>query len=400
MTLHLPTLMLVLIVGFLLMILELTIARAAWARSPELRIWNLGGWTMLAGFVGLAARLAVPEWVSVLVGNGLIQVGIAIYARAIHRFVGHGEPPRWIWGWTLASLLFLLAMLGWPIHQRTAVLSLLFAVPLLPCVALITRHGWHAERSLRSVVFTFSLCIVALSVRAVHAWTRPQDYTDLMQASFGQGATFLMAFIALLGAGWGFVLAGYERTASQLEVLATHDGLTGCVNRRTADTLLSHALARGRREGSPVALVLIDLDHFKQVNDRHGHHTGDEALRLFADTVRARLRVSDVFGRWGGEEFGLILPATDGPGAMRLAEEVRSAVEALALRDAAARPVPLRISAGVAVAASDSALSSARLYALADQALYQAKAGGRNRVIAATGATAGLSSGGEPAAPD
>ncbi|MFO1336944.1 MAG: GGDEF domain-containing protein [Burkholderiaceae bacterium] len=400
MTLHLPTLMLVLIVGFLLMILELTIARAAWARSPELRLWNLGGWALLGGFVGLAARVAVPEWISVLLGNGLIQVGIAIYARAIHRFVGHCEPPAWIWAWTGLALLALVAMLGWPLHQRTALLSLLFAVPLLPCVRMIARHGWHAERSLRSVVFTFSLCIVALAVRAVHAWARPQDYTDLMQASFGQGATFLMAFIALLGAGWGFVLAGYERTASQLEVLATHDGLTGCVNRRTADTLLSHALARGQREGSPVALVLIDLDHFKQINDHHGHHTGDEALRLFADTVRGRLRVSDVFGRWGGEEFGLILPATDGPGALRLAEAVRAAVEALDLRSTDGQPVPLRISAGVAVAASNSALSSARLYALADRALYEAKAAGRNRVVQAAPPAAGPTPAREPAVPD
>lgn len=255
MTLHLPTLMLVLIVGFLLMLLELAMARAAWVRSPELRLWNWGGWAMLGGFVGLAARLAVPEWISVLVGNGLIQIGLAIYARAIYRFVAQAEPPRWIPGFTVVSLVALALMLPWPLNQRTSVLSFLFIVPLVPCAWLIYRRAWHAERSLRSIVFTFGLCIAALLVRGVHAWVSPQDYTDLMQASFGQGGTFLMAFVALLGAGWGFVLAGFERTASQLEVLATHDGLTGCVNRRTADAMLSHALARGRRDGSPVALV-------------------------------------------------------------------------------------------------------------------------------------------------
>jgi diguanylate cyclase (GGDEF)-like protein len=213
-----------------------------------------------------------------------------------------------------------------------------------------------------------------------------RPYTNLMQASLGQGLTFLMAFVALLGAGWGFVLAGFERTSAQLEVLATHDGLTGCLNRHSADALLEHALARGQRDGAPVALVLIDLDHFKRINDEHGHHMGDEALRCFAETVRSRLRSSDVFGRWGGEEFGLVLPATDGPGALRLSEAVRAGVEALDLRAADGSAVPLRLSAGVAVAASDSSLSADGLYAMADRALYQAKAGGRNRVVSAVGA--------------
>ncbi|MBP7913746.1 MAG: GGDEF domain-containing protein [Vitreoscilla sp.] len=383
MTLHLPTLMLVLIVGFLLMLLELAVARSAWIRSPELRIWNWGGWAILGGFVGLAARLTVPEWISILVGNGLIQIGMAIYARAIYRFVAQSEPPRWITGFTVLALIALALMLPWPLHQRTSVLSFLFIVPLVPCAWLIYQHAWHAERSLRSIAFTFSLCIVALLVRGVHAWLSPQEYTNLLQASFGQGGTFLMAFVALLGAGWGFVLAGFERTASQLEVLATHDGLTGCVNRRTADAMLSHALARGRRDGSPVALVLIDIDHFKQINDRYGHATGDEALRAFAAAVRLRLRNSDVFGRWGGEEFGLILPATDRPGAMRLAEEVRASVEALELQAPDSGTIAVRMSAGVAIAPSDSELKSATLYRLADQALYAAKHQGRNRVVLA-----------------
>ena len=383
MTLHLPTLMLVLIVGFLLMLLELAVARSAWIRSPELRIWNWGGWAILGGFVGLAARLTVPEWISILVGNGLIQIGMAIYARAIYRFVAQSEPPRWITGFTVLALIALALMLPSSMNQRTSVLSFLFIVPLVPCAWLIYRHAWHAERSLRSIAFTFSLCIVALLVRGVHARLSPQEYTNLLQASFGQGGTFLMAFVALLGAGWGFVLAGFERTASQLEVLATHDGLTGCVNRRTADAMLSHALARGRRDGSPVALVLIDIDHFKQINDRYGHATGDEALRAFAAAVRLRLRNSDVFGRWGGEEFGLILPATDRPGAMRLAEEVRASVEALELQAPDSGTIAVRMSAGVAIAPSDSELKSATLYRLADQALYAAKHQGRNRVVLA-----------------
>jgi diguanylate cyclase (GGDEF)-like protein len=252
----------------------------------------------------------------------------------------------------------------------------LFIVPLVPCAWLIYQHAWHAERSLRSIVFTFSLCIVALLVRGVHAGCHRRNTPTCCRRA-GQGGTFLMAFVALLGAGWGFVLAGFERTASQLEVLATHDGPQAVVNRRTADAMLSHASHVAG--GWLVALVLIDIDHFKQINDRYGHATGDEALRAFAAAVRLRLRNSDVFGRWGGEEFGLILPATDRPGAMRLAEEVRASVEALELQAPDSGTIAVRMSAGVAIAPSDSELKSATLYRLADQALYAAKHQGRNR---------------------
>jgi diguanylate cyclase (GGDEF)-like protein len=162
--------------------------------------------------------------------------------------------------------------------------------------------------------------------------------------------------------------------------MATLDGMTGCVNRSTADALLSHMLERGRREGEPVAFALLDLDLFKQINDCYGHQAGDAALRAFAAEVRSRLRSSDVLGRMGGEEFGLLLPATDEVGATRLVEQVRAAVEALDLSCPQGQHFRLTVSIGVAVAAPDSNLSADRLYMQADRALYRAKAQGRNRV--------------------
>jgi len=179
----------------------------------------------------------------------------------------------------------------------------------------------------------------------------------------------------------GFVLACFERVALRMEELATTDGLTGCINRSTTDALLAHTLERGRREGAPVAFALLDLDHFKRVNDRFGHAAGDAALRAFAQAVKSRLRSSDVLGRMGGEEFGLILPMTDGPGAARIVEQVRDAVEAMEVRSPeGGENFRVTVSAGVVVAASDSGLTASRLYMLADKELYRAKELGRNRV--------------------
>ena len=380
MTLHLPTLMLALLLGFALLTLELGVAQRRLRTRRELRAWARGSWAMLGGLACLAARPVLPVDLSILLGNGLIAVGLALYARALYRLLLNASPPRWVM-WCLPLVwLGLVLLLDWPLNRRTALLSLVFATLLLPSVWVVWRHGWRAERSLRTVAVTMALAIGALSVRAWHAWHTPEDYTELLQASLGQGLTFLMAFMALLGAGFGFVLAVCERVTQQMEVLATQDGLTGCLNRSTTDAMLAHALQRARREAAPVAFVLLDLDHFKHVNDQHGHATGDEVLRRFAATVRQRLRASDVFGRTGGEEFGLVLPGTDAGGARYLVDSIRRAVEAMVVTTDNGIAVKVTVSAGVALMAADGQVSADRLYGCADQSLYEAKRAGRNRV--------------------
>lgn len=381
MLLHIPTLILALLLGILLLTLSLGMSQQAVRARPEIRRWTQGSWALLVGFVALAGRVVVPLELSVLLGNSLICLGLALYAQALHLLLRGDAGPKALLQVQPAIWLGLLLMLEWPLSLRTAVMSLVDAALLASSVAVVLGHGWRAERSLRMVAATIALAVAAHLVRAVHALLHPEDYGDLMQASLGQGLTFLLAFICLLGAGFGFILAVFERVARQMEDLATHDGLTGCYNRSTTDAMLAHELQRAHRGGAPVAFVLLDLDHFKQVNDRHGHRAGDAVLQAFVEVVRARLRASDVFGRTGGEEFGLVLPATDAAGARWLVEAVRRAVEALEVPagDGGAS-VRVTVSAGVAVADAASRLSGDRLYGQADQSLYEAKRAGRNRV--------------------
>ena len=381
MLLHIPTLMLALLLGFLLLTLALGVAQQGVRARPDMRRWTLGCWALLVGFAALAGRVVLPLELSVVLGNALICLGLALYAQALYRLVCDDTGPKLLMQVQPLIWIGLVLMVHWPLHQRTALLSLVYALLLAPSVRVILRHGWYAERSLRAVAVSMALAIAALLLRAVHAMVKPDDYVDLMQASLGQGLTFLVAFICLLGAGFGFMLSVFERMARQMEDMATHDGLTGCWNRNTTDTLLAHELQRAHRSATPVAFVLLDLDHFKLVNDQHGHRTGDAVLRGFADVVRRRLRASDVFGRTGGEEFGLVLPATDAQGARWLVEAVRREVEALEVASSNnGAPVKVTVSAGVAVADANSSLSGDRLYGQADQSLYEAKRAGRNRV--------------------
>lgn len=381
MLLHLPTLLLALAVGFALLTLELAVAQPRLRSRPELWRWAQGSWMLLLGFAALAARPQIPLWLSVLVGNGAVAWGVALYADALHRLLRGQPAPRWVGHARWLCLLLLLPMVGWPLAQRTAAFSLLLLVLLWPSLQVLYAHGWQAERSLRTVTVTMSLAALALLVRAAHAWNVREDYLDLTQPSLGQSLTVGTAYLSLLGAGFAFVLAVCERVSDQLEDLATHDALTGCLNRGALDTLMLHELNRARREGRPLAFVLLDIDHFKHINDQHGHRSGDEVLRRFVQTVQQRLRASDALGRMGGEEFGLLLPGTDAAGARVLVEAVRQAVEQASWHaEGATAPLRITVSAGVAVAAPDQEATADRLYGRADQSLYEAKRGGRNRV--------------------
>lgn len=386
MTLDPPTLLLALLLGFLLLALELGFAQRALKRHVELRTWALGTWLLLLGFTAFGLRPWMPPAFAVFISNALLLAGMVTYTRALYQFLLDAKLPRWVWGQFGLALLLLLLMLSWPLHLRTSVISLIYVAMLLPSVSVIVRHGWAAERSLRTVAFTMSLACVALTVRAVHALNHPEQYGALLQASLGQGLTFLVCFLSVLGAGFGFVLSSFQRVANRMEALATHDGLTGCLNRSAMEALIEHALQRGRREAAPVALVLLDIDHFKDINDHYGHRAGDQVLQAFAAAVRSRLRKSDAFGRVGGEEFALLLPETDAEGAARLAEEVRRVVQDMSVPSGAAHALRITLSGGVAVATPQRPLAAEQLYALADASLYRAKRDGRNRIEASLAA--------------
>lgn len=163
---------------------------------------------------------------------------------------------------------------------------------------------------------------------------------------------------------------------SRMEQLATTDGLTGLLNRRTFLERYETALARSARSGRPASVILTDIDFFKKFNDTYGHLTGDEVLRQVARTFAATLRCTDVVGRYGGEEFVILLEDTDTEGALRMAERLRQAVADLRV-ESAQGPLCVTVSLGVATRGVDADEGEA-LLELADKALYACKEAGRN----------------------
>lgn len=197
-------------------------------------------------------------------------------------------------------------------------------------------------------------------------------------------------------------MAEMEAVNRRLEEISVRDPLTGLYNRRYLLDRLSNEFQRAFRHERPLSLLMVDIDHFKSINDTYGHQAGDEVLRAVSLLIVSQTRSTDIAGRYGGEEFCAVLPETDATGALRAAEKLREAVAVAPLHRvqpagerSEAVAIHATISVGVATYIPGQFGDSAQLIHAADVALYAAKNGGRNRVMTATltAATSSITSG-------
>lgn len=241
---------------------------------------------------------------------------------------------------------------------------------LLPLVGLLARS---ARIVLATAAFGTVLTVIGLLLSPDGA----QNNIVYTNRGMGIGLLWAVAFTALRHLQIGNSLR--ERLRQQ----AATDPLTGLYNRRYVFANIDDQLSRYERYGEVFSIILIDADHFKQINDRHGHGAGDATLRMVSDICRAAVRDIDVVGRFGGEEFIVVLPHTTAAEASVVAERIRKMLIE-ACRQPVAGAVPVTLSMGVAEV-SVAASSFDDLLARADEALYEAKKAGRNRVVTIAG---------------
>jgi len=232
----------------------------------------------------------------------------------------------------------------------------------------------------------FTLIVLALTM----AWKSHADalrypfWVELIHLAFGVivllGVSALSVRMGALRERLRKQKQALEASLEQIRVLATQDELTGLVNRRHMMVMLRAEQARQQRNGQAMSVVLLDLDHFKHINDSFGHQTGDAVLRAFAGGVSSGLRVSDVLARWGGEEFLLMLPETGQKDALHCVQRMRDALARVDF-DAIASGLQLTFSAGLASCEPGESIEA--VIELADQALYRAKRAGRNCIVSA-----------------
>jgi len=352
---------------------------------PSLRWWFAALLLHPLGLVLAFQHEALPLWLSVPVANTAVALALACMAISLRAFYGMPERRLALLGIAaLAGLTgfwftFIVPSLQWQIILR----ELLRAVLLATTARAVFRREGPSARVPRLTGTLFALATLAMLVRASHELLWPIQLAEVMKPAPVNLLCLGVLVVLPLLATVGFLLMCTERGQEELERTARLDFLTGIFNRRAIDDLASRAISAARRHGTPLAIMILDLDHFKRINDAHGHEVGDRALLEAVLRMREAMRAEDLVGRLGGEEFVVVMPDMELASAYAAAERLR--------RNFSDRPmfissgserieIMVTVSIGVAALEPGDQLFS-HVLRRADQAMYAAKAGGRNLVV-------------------
>lgn len=339
----------------------------AWAAAPAL---------IFVSLLLLGARGMVPQFLSVIVANALLLGGLSTFYYGTQRFL---RLPTSLRPW-IVVVLGPLPILAWFTYfdphygMRVVVISLVMTALTTSMGIVLLRHGRHGFATMFTVV-ALLLQSLAQIMRFINALDIPPD-SSMFILSPAQQIYVTSYTFCLLMAMVGIVLMATEELRREFEHQASHDSLTGALTRRAFLEACDQELERGRRKDRSTALLMMDLDHFKAINDNYGHQAGDHVLMDFVARVGTLLRRPDQFGRFGGEEFVALLPETSMDEARVVAERIRAETES-----ASGQP-GCTVSIGIAASVPGENSIDTLLHR-ADEALYRAKADGRNCVRAA-----------------
>jgi diguanylate cyclase (GGDEF)-like protein len=390
--LDLRTLVLVASLVMLALALVMTYIRVARRVYPGAGQWVAAHWLWAAGFLLLGLRDSVPDLLSIGLANLLMMSGYLFTLAGLHRFYGAPRlisPGDLVVGAVFAAAFLWFFLVDENLRARILLMSLFNALMGLRIIhLLLAQPRWWRDSAILALGMAMLFLLGLQSWRFVVTLQRAVAADHLFNDFTLQVVVLLLPFSCLF-MSFALIQLIHQRTELELRnaelrasTLARTDALTGTWNRRHAEECAIAEMARSQRDVQPLALLLLDIDHFKRINDRYGHPVGDQVLKQVAATVTGTLRRSDVLVRWGGEEFLVLLPNTTESAAHELAERLRAAIEALAVRAEGAAHVPVSASFGVASLGNEQRFED--LVARADDALYRAKSEGRNRVVVST----------------
>ena len=357
------------------------LARATPLPVPGLRTWAVGAWLVFVALLLLGLRDWVSPLLSVTLGNGALVLAYIVWLAGTRQHFGERMRwPLWLAAWALA-----IAATTWyaygeeSFRARTAIVAGL-------CAAI---SAWHAlalprhpqapclGQSMGLTLATSWLAALAAvyGVRAVHALVLPQGDSGLLSQDAIQIVYTGCFTICNLMLVIGFATMASDYVRARIEEQAVRDPLTGTLNRKALRECLEREHSRSARSRQAFSVAMVDVDHFKQINDSHGHPVGDRVLVHLCRRMQALVRPHDVVARYGGEEFMIVMPDTPLPAALQAAERILN--EAVKT-EGPALPA-FTISLGVAEWSVNDGTADATVQR-ADAALYTAKAKGRNRV--------------------
>ncbi|PKM43694.1 MAG: hypothetical protein CVV05_12560 [Gammaproteobacteria bacterium HGW-Gammaproteobacteria-1] len=341
--------------------------------------WALAGILAPVALVLIISHRALPEQLSLSLAQVVISVAFVLVWEGFRRFLGRGSLTRPVLVvLAIATLVPIVIAHG---MQSVPLRSVSNALVIAAVSALIAREllsgSTQGRYAMQATGWVYAVNAVFFFARAIAAAQAEIPVSPLNPDGLAAVPT-LWWLCMTLATTLGMVLMTGERLQSNLDWQANRDPLTSALNRRAFSLIAAREIGRARRHGQPLSLLMMDLDHFKQINDYLGHSSGDAILCRFVATAERVLRSEDVFCRFGGEEFVALLPSTAAGPALIAAERIRAAFAADAATVLIApQPFDTTVSIGVAELQPGEDLDA--LLHRADAALYRAKAKGRNR---------------------
>jgi diguanylate cyclase (GGDEF)-like protein len=355
------------------------------ARSFPDDILGLRDWALAVALIGSAAGLAsmrgiLPDYLSIVAASVALLLGQLLLIIGLQRYTG--QVPAWRPALDGIGVVFI--MMVWLTYGAHHYQGRIFVMSIAHIVlsSIGTRLAWNAKPAGFGNRFltAFFLLGVAVAVwRLTTLATFSSQTDDHFDRDLIQQVYLGMFSLGVVGLSVGFILLTNEQLRTELEFMATRDPMTGALNRRAFFARAAVEWSRCLRARRPLAVLTSDIDLFKKINDTRGHHVGDLVIKDFVQRGSAMLRLPDVFSRFGGEEFVILLPDTDIDKAREVAERIRCEIETS--RNAQLPPYTVSIGVAVACGNAGDAADIEALIAEADAALYRAKLGGRNRTV-------------------
>ncbi|HTV93556.1 MAG TPA: GGDEF domain-containing protein [Verrucomicrobiae bacterium] len=370
--------------GSLIMAVGLLIANLRAAHMRVMTLWVTANFALFAGWGLYALRGIIPGFESVVVGFAFFVTGYALEFAALSLFCARRVRPRLLIALAVAAVAVHTGIhLANPADMLWGIVSSSLIIAGWFTACALTLAMWTSPQERISHLMTagfFAALAIANAARAVYVLLRGDPTITLISNGLMQSIVLAVDYVGLFGTSLGFILMTKERADNELIRTASLDSLTGLFNRRSFMELAQRELHRAERQHLQTSVLMLDLDHFKDVNDTYGHSTGDFVLASFADVLRSGLRPFDIVGRYGGEEFCVLLPGTGIGEATTIAERIRN-IAGQSRVEARTVTIPYTVSIGV-VQAPPRVIRLEDLVDRADKALYQAKASGRNCVRA------------------
>lgn len=346
-----------------------------------LLLWGAGNLVCTIGVILVVLRGSIPDLLSIVAANSMIIAGLLIYWSGMRVEAGQRPLPAVVVAFAVVTVLLL--GVPSPVSESLVARIAVVSAAIAAISTLIGLAAWRSDPSGESMVARGVTAIfvahAAVFVYRIVAVVPPSPIKDFLLPNDLQALILVASSALLLAGNVGALLMVNDRLHRAVTHAAAHDWLTGTLNREALQETAERLIGRARLAGETIGVLLIDLDHFKRINDTFGHPAGDQVLRRVADALAGALRPNDLIGRFGGEEFCVVLPGADVDRAEEIANRLREAVRAVEPYDPAA-PIHITISAGATIVGPDEADLDAAVRR-ADVALYRAKHLGRDRVV-------------------